>query len=104
MRVKERILSAKLATGTVTAFGEELQLLEMDGVVFEEFAAELEKVAGDRCRAACIAVYSVVDADGNFMFSVDDIPMLSRKSWRELSRISKEVDKLSGLSGDDPGN
>lgn len=58
------------------------------------------KVEFQNARARLVAL-AVVDADGNRLFSDDDIPMLSTKSASALSRLFDAASALSGIGNKD---
>jgi hypothetical protein len=54
---------------------------------------------GDR-QDAILVVFSVVDADGELLFTVDDVETLWQKSSAAMDRVFKVATRLSGYGRD----
>ena len=54
----------------------------------------------ENIRARFVA-YSIVDEQGNFIFSPDEIEALGKVSWRALERIRKASDSLNAITKED---
>lgn len=65
-----------------------------------QFIADNERNKDKGDSAVRLMVLSVVDEDGNPLFTEGDLPKVREKSFRAIMRIQKEALKLNGL-GDD---
>lgn len=67
--------------------------------VLEQHGEDVQvNMAGARAKLAAL---SIVDADGERMFSEDEIDELSKKSGRALDRIFSAARKLNGITKED---
>ena len=79
----------------VPEWGGKMRLREMTGADREEYA---EAVSGraSHYREALIA-FSAIDAQGNRVFTIEDVEALSRKSDRAIQRLAEAATRLSGI-------
>ena len=96
---REQILQATgLPIETVDAFGGVVRIRALsaqDQFRYEEEAREQPDVVH---KLALMAIYSIVDNDGNRMFTRDDILSFLDKSGRSLIAIGEKAAALNGVN------
>jgi len=78
----------------VPEWGGSVIIKSLDGERRERWEAVLADASSTTVRAVCAAV-SIVDDQGELMFTEDDVPSLSLKSWKGLNRIYEAVMELN---------
>jgi len=102
MLSKDDILNAvdlQTATVDVPEWGGEVTIQGMTGKtreIFETMAAD-QSGANDSNIRAHLAALSIVDENGDLMFSEDDVKALGEKSYLALDRVFKASQKLNAL-------
>jgi hypothetical protein len=91
----------------VPEWGGVVRVRALTGAERDAFEAAIIKVRGKRvdfhlenARALLVAM-SVVDEDGNRLFSDEDVKALGRKSAAALDRVASVAMRLSGLTQED---
>lgn len=51
-----------------------------------------------------LVAYSIVDADGNRMFTDDEIELFRRSSFEQFQKLAQVAKKLNGLTGEETKN
>lgn len=88
-------------TRNVEVPGGTLLIREMDGEAVMEMVTALEDKQDKQAIYRAIT-QSVIDPEtGERMFSMEDMPVLQRKSWRTLDMLQKEIMQLNGMSGEE---
>lgn len=109
---KEQILAAqdrKEVIVSVPEWGGDVRLMEMSGEDRAHYMASIFKygtnekgevtVEGDPTNSdAKLLARSIVDEDGNRIFTEDDIVALGKKNGLVLDRLSTEANKLNALT------
>lgn len=90
---------------------EKIEITEWGGVVYIRplSAAELleheKTAAGDDVEPADVSFsllgQSLVDEEGNRIFSDDKLDVLREKNPRVITRLVKEIERVNGVSGDE---
>jgi hypothetical protein len=92
----------------VPAWGTTLTIREMglnEGVRFAGMVRETDGSATMTAeQVASVVAWSVIDEDGERVFSDEDIPKLASKSQKALLLLYSEIVGLSGSSEDAEGN
>ena len=107
---KDQILESgdlTITTVDVPEWGGSVGVRSMTGTDRDAFEASMvtTDAAGNRrpdmtnFRTKLVAL-TVVDGDGNLMFSAEDMPALGRKSAAALERVFVAAQKLNGLADD----
>lgn len=95
-------------TQEVEVDGGYLLIREMDGAAVMSFAMTMEGKADspEAKEAQRQAIYraiakSVVDPDTDeLMFTMEDVELLARKSWRTLNNLQNAIMKLNGMDAE----
>ena len=104
---KDQILSAndlKFDIVSVPEWGGEVRISTMTGTERDEYEQTIINGRGDDKKStiknirALLVAYSIVDEEGNRMFSKDEIDDLGKKSVYALDRVFAAASKLSALS------
>lgn len=107
---KEQILRVKdIETRTVNVpeWGGDVMVRGMTGIERDQFEAKILDQSGKKtkvnlqnARARLVSI-SVVDEEGNRLFTENEIVLLGTKSATALSRVYDVAASLSGISDDD---
>ncbi|MDT0305061.1 hypothetical protein [Streptomonospora wellingtoniae] len=88
----------------VPEWGGRVRIRSLTGTERDKFESEIagntKRLKLDNVRAKFVAK-SVVDAQGNQVFSTADVAALGRKNAAVLNRVFEACQKLSGLTDDD---
>lgn len=107
---KTQILEAKdidTVTVAVPEWGGEVLVKGLTGLERDAFEKSVVEIRGKNVRftaeniRARLAAFSIVDEEGNRMFSDKEIIELGKKSAVALERVFSVASKLSGLSDED---
>jgi len=97
---REQILSAddvKTEVVPVPEWGGEVRVRGLTGLQRDRFEARVVEEDFDNVRAAYAAA-SIIDEDGNQMFTAEDIDELGNKSASALQRVLLVAQRISGVS------
>ena len=103
MLTKDQILGAKdlkKKKVKIPEWGDEVYVSEMSGFMRSQFEFAFTgdtKEWAKKNVAGLYAVYSVVEENGDLMFSPDDVEDLMKKNGRALDIISQESEKLNRI-------
>jgi hypothetical protein len=106
--IRSAILQSKdVVEEKVTAWGLELTVRGLTGAQRDEWEASMVRVVGKNvhpnmrnARAKLVAM-CVVDVNGKRVFADSDVTELGRKSGRELDRVYKVAQRLSGTTDEE---
>ena len=90
----------------VPEWGGTVRIASMNGADREVFETVWINQAGEettQIRATLVAL-SIVDENGDRLFSPEDIEALGKKSCKALSRVFEVAQKLNGIGEDDVKN
>jgi hypothetical protein len=98
---KEQILSSNdrnFIDIDVPEWGGTVRISVLTGSDREKIEAEFANIGKDKyiVRAMCVAL-SVVDENGNAIFSKEDLQALNQKSWKALDKIVNRIKELNGI-------
>lgn len=104
---KDQILEAsdlQTITVSVPEWGGDVQIRSMTGADRDEFESSMVKTdaAGNRVadmsnHKAKLVAMTLVDEDGNRMFTQDDVTRLAMKSSAALTRVFESAQELNGI-------
>ena len=107
---KEEILKVSDITSegvAVPEWGGDVMVFGLTGRECDEYEQSLIDMAGKKNRVnlsdarAKLAVASIRDEKGKWLFTIGNLEQLSKKSAKALDRIVKTAQRLSGLTDDD---
>jgi hypothetical protein len=107
---KEQILSAidlKTETVEVPEWGGQVKVRMMTGAERDAFEESIVDVKGTSQKQnlknlrAKLCVMTMVDDNGNLVFTQDEVVALGKKSAKALDRVFGVAQKLNGLTKDD---
>lgn len=114
MGLKDQLLAASdRITGKVAAWGKDIDIMELSArqrlemsswfpVVDEEDEAPRARLSAT--QIAQVVAWGVVDSNGERVFSDDDVPALSEKSFSELQKVYSAVLSLTPSAEEAEGN
>ena len=103
--IRAAMLKPTLKTETVhlPRLGIDITLMEMDGTRLEQYESMIYRVGNSKVKSdfehinAKIAVMSIVDVNGDLIFTPDDIEALNKTYGKDLKLIANKAAILSGL-------
>lgn len=84
----------------VPEWGGKVLIQSFNGLVRNQWLQSIDGKEGDGFTNERLIIASVIDEDGNLIFSDSDIEQLKQKSARAIGRIANEISKLNGLTAD----
>lgn len=102
---KEQILTAddlESVEVPVPEWGGECMIRALTGVGREVFENALADAQGDMSESnirATLAALSIVDEQGELMFSRNEVSALGKKSYKALDRVFNAAKALNGIGG-----
>lgn len=101
---REQILQAEdieKVTVQVPEWGGSVIVSSMTGTQRDEFEAAIMASSGQKNYRALILSFSIIDDEGNLVFSKEDVQALGNKSVAALERCVRVAQRLNALTQED---